>query len=382
MANQRIANSLAAAAIMGFFAIHAATAQQTPSLPLPAGSTANFVHFATGSYALTPEEQDHIRDVAGMILSTPGVVITIIGKTDTVGSAEFNEHLSQRRAEAVFEALVYAYKVPAYRVRLHWTGERLPYISTADEQAEAQNRMVAIIVGNDPADEADAKRLLKAMSDYLGAQKAMSFDYDVYLELVSTQQQKIGLASSGTVTLDRPDKLHLTRTGGFANVAMVFDGNTLTLLGKNTNLYTQLEAPGYDRSIGRRIAEQVPPARPRSRYADIGSLQCADAGGHRCEGSGSRGDPWRRMRSPCLQDKGGRLADLDRARSPPLPVSLCHHEQEGYRVAAIHPRYLGMENGRRSRFRRFQIGDSPRCQEIDAGRSPRAQRYTRSFHCC
>jgi hypothetical protein len=42
------------------------------------------------------------------------------------------------------------------------------------------------------ADQADAKRLLKAMSDYLGAQKAMSFDYDVNLELVNTQQQKLG----------------------------------------------------------------------------------------------------------------------------------------------------------------------------------------------
>ena len=94
------------------------------------------------------------------------------------------------------------------------------------------------------ADEADAKRLLKAMSDYLGAQKAISFDYDVSLELVSTQQQKIALVSSGTVTLNRPDKLHLTRTGGFANVEMVFDGKTLTLLGKNTNLSTQVEAPG------------------------------------------------------------------------------------------------------------------------------------------
>ena len=94
------------------------------------------------------------------------------------------------------------------------------------------------------ADEADAKRLLKAMSDYLGSQKAVSFDYDVNLELVSTQQQKIALASSGTLTLNRPDKLHLTRTGGFANVEMVFDGKTMTLLGKNSNLYTQVEAPG------------------------------------------------------------------------------------------------------------------------------------------
>ena len=94
------------------------------------------------------------------------------------------------------------------------------------------------------ADEANAKSLLKAMSDYLAAQKAISFDFDVNLELVSTQQQKIALVSSGTMTLNRPDKLRMTRTGGFANAEMVFDGKTLTLLGKNTNLYAQVEAPG------------------------------------------------------------------------------------------------------------------------------------------
>ena len=94
------------------------------------------------------------------------------------------------------------------------------------------------------ADEANAKSLLKAMSDYLAAQNAISFDYDSNLELVNTQQQKIALASSGTVTLKRPDKLHATRTGGFSNIEMVFDGKMLTLLGKNANLYAQVEAPG------------------------------------------------------------------------------------------------------------------------------------------
>jgi len=94
------------------------------------------------------------------------------------------------------------------------------------------------------ADEAQAKSLLKAMSDYLAAQKAISFDYDSNLEIVTTQQQKVGLASTGTLTLNRPDKLHAMRTGGFANVEMVFDGKTLSLLGKNANLYAQVEAPG------------------------------------------------------------------------------------------------------------------------------------------
>ncbi|MBL7177995.1 MAG: DUF2092 domain-containing protein [Desulfobacteraceae bacterium] len=94
------------------------------------------------------------------------------------------------------------------------------------------------------AAEADAKRILKAMSDYMAAQKSLSFGFDATLEVVTKDEQKLALASSGTVTLNRPDKILATRSGGFADVEMSFDGKTLTLLGKNLNLYTQLEVPG------------------------------------------------------------------------------------------------------------------------------------------
>ena len=94
------------------------------------------------------------------------------------------------------------------------------------------------------ADEADAKRLLKSMSDYLAAQKALSFDYDATLEVVTKDEQKLALASSGSVSLNRPDKIHVTRSGGFADVEMSFDGKTLTLLGKNLNVYAQTAVPG------------------------------------------------------------------------------------------------------------------------------------------
>jgi hypothetical protein len=94
------------------------------------------------------------------------------------------------------------------------------------------------------ADEAQAKNLLKKMSDYLAAQKAISLDYDATFEVVTKQDQKLGLASSGTVTLNRPDKVRATRTGGFTSVELVFDGKTLTVLGKNANAYAQIDAPG------------------------------------------------------------------------------------------------------------------------------------------
>ena len=94
------------------------------------------------------------------------------------------------------------------------------------------------------ADEAAAKSLLKAMSDYMAAQKTMSFSYDTNLEIVTKDKQKLAVASSGAMTLNRPDKLRATRHGGFAEVEFVFDGKTLTLLGKNANLYGQIDVPG------------------------------------------------------------------------------------------------------------------------------------------
>jgi hypothetical protein len=44
--------------------------------------------------------------------------------------------------------------------------------------------------------------------------------------------------------LHRPNEIRATRTGGYADVEMFFDGKVLTVNGKNINGYTQLEAPG------------------------------------------------------------------------------------------------------------------------------------------
>jgi hypothetical protein len=94
------------------------------------------------------------------------------------------------------------------------------------------------------ADEADAKRLMKAMSDHLVSQHVLSFDYDSSLEVVTTEGQKLSLASSGMVQLKRPDKIHATRVGGFVNTESFFDGKVLTLVGKNINAYSQVAEPG------------------------------------------------------------------------------------------------------------------------------------------
>jgi hypothetical protein len=79
------------------------------------------------------------------------------------------------------------------------------------------------------ADETDAKQILRAMSDYLAGEQTLAFDYDATHEVATTEDQKLGIAASGTVQMMRPYKIRATRTGGFADIEMVFDGETFTL---------------------------------------------------------------------------------------------------------------------------------------------------------
>jgi len=91
---------------------------------------------------------------------------------------------------------------------------------------------------------ANAKALLKSMSDYLAAQDTISMRYDSLFEVVSSDHQKLQIATSGTVDLDRPGNIRTTRKSGFSDTEMVYDGKTLSFYGKGQNAYIQTEAPG------------------------------------------------------------------------------------------------------------------------------------------
>lgn len=91
-------------------------------------------------------------------------------------------------------------------------------------------------------DEA-AMSLFKEMSDYLTSQKAISTSYDATLEIVSRDFEKISLVSSGSLTVNRPDKIQMTRTG-LADIEMVYDGKALSFHGKNLNVTAKEDFEG------------------------------------------------------------------------------------------------------------------------------------------
>jgi len=67
----------------------------------------------------------------------------VIGYTDTAGSAAYNRKLSERRAQAVADALV-AEGVPRASLDVQWHGEDQLPVPTADGVPEPQNRRVSI----------------------------------------------------------------------------------------------------------------------------------------------------------------------------------------------------------------------------------------------
>jgi hypothetical protein len=94
------------------------------------------------------------------------------------------------------------------------------------------------------ADSNDADKILKSMSDYVASQKTLSVTFDSDIEVITDRLQKIQFASSGQVQLGRPDKLRASRTGGYTNTEIVFDGKTFTVNDKDQNDYSQMDTTG------------------------------------------------------------------------------------------------------------------------------------------
>jgi outer membrane protein OmpA-like peptidoglycan-associated protein len=104
------------------------------------------VNFDTNAVAINADGQKVVADVAAYLAQNPGAVATIIGKTDTVGSNNYNMHLSHHRADAVRDALVYNGNVAANRLDTRWTGDTLERVTTGNDVASETNRVVDIAI--------------------------------------------------------------------------------------------------------------------------------------------------------------------------------------------------------------------------------------------
>src|SRR5690606_8885153 len=96
-----------------------------------------------------------IQKVAEFLIEYPDRQIKVEGFTDNVGDDEYNRQLSQRRAEAVKQALINA-GVPSNRILAEGMGEEFPVASNDSTAGRLENRRVEIIVS--PGGESVAQR--------------------------------------------------------------------------------------------------------------------------------------------------------------------------------------------------------------------------------
>jgi outer membrane protein OmpA-like peptidoglycan-associated protein len=102
------------------------------------------VKFGFNRDNLTPKAKEALDQLAGTISSTKGYIIALEGSTDSVGSAEYNYDLSQRRANAVIQYLATKYSVPAHKIYVIGLGKDKPVESNKTSAGRADNRRVDV----------------------------------------------------------------------------------------------------------------------------------------------------------------------------------------------------------------------------------------------
>jgi outer membrane protein OmpA-like peptidoglycan-associated protein len=115
------------------------------------------VKFGFNRDNLTPKSKEALDQLAGSISSTKGYIITLEGGTDSVGSADYNYDLSQRRANSVIQYLASKYQVPAHKIYVIGLGKDKPVETNKTSAGRADNRRVDVRLmtntqgGNQPA---------------------------------------------------------------------------------------------------------------------------------------------------------------------------------------------------------------------------------------
>jgi len=101
--------------------------------------------FATNSTTVSGTSQNELLTVANSLNRYPNTTVNVIGHTDNVGDASFNQGLSERRAQAVAGILRNG-GVANSRVRAIGAGENQPIASNLNASGRQMNRRVEIII--------------------------------------------------------------------------------------------------------------------------------------------------------------------------------------------------------------------------------------------
>jgi outer membrane protein OmpA-like peptidoglycan-associated protein len=108
----------------------------------------NDVLFDFNKYTLKPGAREKMAKVSGILLAYPGLKLQLEGHTDSVGSDDYNQKLSEQRAGAVRDFLT-EQGVPAASISAVGMGKSDPVASNDTAAGRQQNRRVELVVSGE-----------------------------------------------------------------------------------------------------------------------------------------------------------------------------------------------------------------------------------------
>jgi OOP family OmpA-OmpF porin len=102
------------------------------------------VHFGFDKDFLTKQAKEELDKLGTTVPNTKGYIITVEGGTDSVGPADYNYSLSERRASSVIQYLGSKYNIPAHKIYLIGLGKDKPVEENKTREGRAANRRVSV----------------------------------------------------------------------------------------------------------------------------------------------------------------------------------------------------------------------------------------------
>jgi outer membrane protein OmpA-like peptidoglycan-associated protein len=106
------------------------------------------VLFKSGSFELLTGARERLAKVSGIVLAYPSLRLSVEGHTDSVGGDDYNQQLSERRAEAVRDYLVQQ-GIASDSVSASGFGKTAPVASNDTPEGRQQNRRVELVLSGD-----------------------------------------------------------------------------------------------------------------------------------------------------------------------------------------------------------------------------------------
>ena len=124
--------------------------KEIPLQPVKVGETVILknIFFDTDKYDLKPESKTELERLTDLLTKNPKLSIEISGHTDNVGTAVYNQKLSENRARAVYDYLI-AHGVAASRLSYAGYGLTRPVDTNDTEEGRANNRRTEFSITND-----------------------------------------------------------------------------------------------------------------------------------------------------------------------------------------------------------------------------------------